>query len=120
MAIPASFASHWRRALETGDASGFTNDADMIAFFGATRVYDTLMAMSDTEKDHLIALRTSHPDQFSDAISKDHARRSEAAQAVIAKNRANLGGAPIAPKAPEKPKAKSWDEVIAKFNARGA
>ncbi|RJT36110.1 hypothetical protein D3227_20560 [Mesorhizobium waimense] len=121
--VPASFPSHWRRAVEHGDASAFAQAEDLIAFFTATGAktggYGTFMKLTDGEKENLAMLQSRYPDESLEANMRTRTKRSEAAQAIIAKSKANLGSA-SAPastaKEPEKPKVNAWDKAIAKAN----
>ncbi|MBZ9760665.1 hypothetical protein LB553_07205 [Mesorhizobium sp. CA8] len=123
MTIPTTFPAHWRAAIERGDASGFTNREDMIAFFTATDVHETFMKFTGDEKDHVVEMRSQYHDESLDARLRLHAKDREAAKAVIARNRANFGtgnapaAIPPAAKAPEKPKANPWTKVVEHFNA---
>ncbi|MBZ9927758.1 hypothetical protein FJW04_21920 [Mesorhizobium sp. B2-7-3] len=125
--IPNTFAAHWRRAIESGDASGFKDREDLVGFFTATGAntgaYDTFMKLTDDEKDHVVEMRSRYSGESLEAATRAHAKRSEAAQAIIAKNRANLGGgdpavAAAAAKVPEKSKVSAWDRAIAATNEK--
>lgn len=116
--IPNNFAANWRRAIESGDASGFMDREDLVGFFTATGAntggYDTFMKLTDDEKDHVVEMRSHYPAESLEAATRAHAKRSEAAQAVIARNKANLVTTPAAS---EPPKSVSWEKAIAKTNA---
>ncbi|MER9529578.1 hypothetical protein NKI89_07165 [Mesorhizobium sp. M0309] len=58
----SAFPAHWRKAVDTGDASGFTNQDDFAGFFRATSMirgcFDELSA---EQKSNVVSLRDAYP-----------------------------------------------------------
>lgn len=70
----STFPAHWRKAVESGDASGFTDREDLIAFFGATYAYSTFMALSEDQRMNVVDLRSACSDASLEAKMRGHAR----------------------------------------------
>lgn len=129
MTIPSTFAAHWIRAIDRGDASGFTNQADFIAFFRVTSMIGGCFdELSDVQKRHVMNLRDSYP-AVNEAARRQAIKERESVPRYIGAYAGNKPAPTIEQLAPElaaieaeiasMPAAKpnyGWDDIVAKVN----
>lgn len=125
MSIYGKFPTHWRKAVDLGDASGFAARADLVEFFKQTSG-DGLAALSDAQRGHVVDLRSAFGaeyDQAHYALLAERDRETDRAAAAIAPAFAPAGssGLQASPEAARETRAAKvaagWDAAIAKVNA---
>lgn len=125
MSIYSTFPAHWRKALDVGDASGFTARADLVEFFKKTSG-DGLAALSDAHRERVVDLRSAFAAEYDAAHyalveERDRAAARAAAAVAPAFAPTAMSGLQASPEAaPEARAAKiaaDWDAAIAKVNA---
>lgn len=80
--IPNQFPSHWRAAIERGDASGFTSAEDAIAFFDATSNSGCFLSLTEAQRGNVADLRAVDglANHHLASVQRRHAREREAEQ----------------------------------------
>jgi hypothetical protein len=141
MTIPSTFPAHWRKAVEAGDASGFTDAEDAIAFFDATSNSGCFSSLSEAQRGNVADLRSvdALANLHLESIMRRHAREREAEQTQAAlKGPRFFGNSAVARPAPtlaelqpeieaieaevekigQQATSDAWAKVIAKHNQR--
>ncbi|WP_287324071.1 hypothetical protein [Mesorhizobium sp.] len=133
--VPAIFLAHWRKAIDAGDASGFTNAEDASAFFDATSNSGCLLSLTDAQRGNVANLR-SRPalaNLFTASAQLRHARANaaEGKQAAATAPRfigASAAGRPAPTLQQLRPEIEAingevaevdpWAKAVAKTNAK--
>ncbi|WP_135932218.1 hypothetical protein [Mesorhizobium sp. M8A.F.Ca.ET.181.01.1.1] len=108
----------------------FRDEDDAIAFFGATRIHDCFIKLSDSQKENVVALRSRFSDESLAATLCAHAKEREVSHTprYIGAYAGSRPAPTVQELQPEidainaeiaaMPKANKWADAIAKTNAK--